>query len=61
LRIDNIDLSALADLNLRHHVPDEFEVHLRHADTSIAATGQRKSHIGFGVIPKIDITVVFLT
>ena len=55
--IDDICLAALADLDLRHDVPDELEVDLGDADI-VARAAQRDGHVGFGVAPKTDGPVV---
>ena len=59
--VDDIGLPALADLDLRDHVPDEFEVDLGNADAGSAArAGQRQGHIGLGLAAEIDRAVIDL-
>ena len=44
LRADHIGVAALADLDLRHHVPDQLEVDLGDADAGIApGAGERQA------------------
>jgi hypothetical protein len=61
LRADDIGMSALADLDLRHHVPDQLQIDLGNADTGIlAGAGQRQRHVGLGFPPEIHRPVIDL-
>ena len=61
LRADHIGAAALADLDLRHHVPDQLEVDLGDADAGVlAGAGQRQRHIGLGLAAEIDRPVIDL-
>src|SRR5438477_132279 len=53
--------NALADLNLRHHVPDQLQVDLGDAHAGIAARpGERDRHVGLGLAPEIYRPVIDL-
>ncbi len=59
--IDHIGAAALADLDLRHHVPDQLEIDLRDAHPGIAPrAGERQRHIGLGLAAEIDRPVIDL-
>ena len=61
LRSDHIGVPALADLDLRDHVPDELEVDLGDADAGIAAgAGDGERHVGLGLAPEVDRAVIDL-
>ena len=61
LRIDHVGLSALADLDLRYHVPDQLEIDLGDAHAGIAArAGERQRHVGLRLAAKIDRAVIDL-
>ena len=61
LRADHISVAVLADLDLRHDVPDQLEVHLGDADAGILArTGERQRHVGLGFPAKVDRPVIDL-
>ncbi len=61
LRADHIGVAAFADLDLRHHVPDQLEVDLGDADAGVlAGAGQRQRHVGFGLPSEIDRPVIDL-
>jgi hypothetical protein len=61
LRVDNVGVAALADLDLRNHVPDQLEIDLGHAHAGIAPRpGDGQGHIGLGLAAEIDRPVVDL-
>ena len=61
LRADDIGMAVLADLDLRHHVPDQFEIDLGDADAGVlAGAGQRQRHVGLGLAAEIDRPVIDL-
>ena len=61
LRVDHIGMTALADLDLRDHLPDQLEIDFGDAHAGIAArTGERQRHVGLGFAPEIDRAVVDL-
>ena len=61
LRADHIGVTALADLDLRHHVPDQLEIDLGDADAGIlAGAGQRQRHVGLGLPAEIHRPVIDL-
>ena len=61
LRADDIGMTALADLDLRHHVPDQLQIDLGDADAGVlAGAGQRQRHIGLGFAAEIDRPVIDL-
>ena len=50
VRVDDIGMTALADLDLGDHVPDQLEIDFGDADPSVLArAGQRQCHIGLGL------------
>ena len=62
VRIDDVGMSALADLDLRNHVPDQLEVDLRDAHAGVAArAGQCQRHVGLGFAAEIDRAVIDLS
>ena len=61
LRSDHIGVAALADLDLRDHVPDELEVDLGDADAGVAPrAGDRERHVGLGLAAEVDRAVIDL-
>ncbi len=57
--VDHIGAAVLADLDLRHHVPDQLEVDLRDAHAGVAPRpGERQRHVGFGFAAEIDRAVI---
>ena len=61
LRADHIGVAALADLDLRDHVPDELEVDLGDADAGVAPrAGDGERHVGLGLAPEVDRAVIDL-
>ena len=61
LSADDIGMSALADLDLRNHVPDQLQIDFGDADPGIlAGAGQRQRHIGLGLAAEIYRTVIDL-
>jgi len=61
LRADNIGMTVFADLDLRHHVPDQLEIDLGDADAGVlAGAGQRQRHIGLGLAAEIHRPVIDL-
>ncbi len=60
-RAHHVGVAVLADLDLRHHVPDQFQVDLGNADAGVlAGTGQRQRHIGLGLPAEIDRPIIDL-
>ena len=58
-RADHIGVAALADLDLRYHVPDQLEVDLGNADAGVlAGAGQRQRHVRLGLPAEIDRPVI---
>ena len=61
LRVDDIGMPMLADLDLRDHVPDQLEVHLGDTHARVApGAGNRERHIRLGLAPEIDWPVIYL-
>jgi len=61
LRIDDIGVTALADLDLRDHVPDQLEIDLGNAHAGIAPrAGNGQRHIRLGFAAEIDRTIIDL-
>ena len=61
LRVDDIGVSALADLDLRHHVPDQLEINLGNAHARVApGAGNGERHIRLGFAAEIDRPVIHL-
>ena len=61
LRADHIGVPALADLDLRDHVPDELEVDLGDADAGIAPRARDgERHVGLGFTAEVDRPVIDL-
>ena len=59
--VDDVGLAALADLDLRHHIPDELEIDLGDAHAVVAThAGHRDGHVGLGVAAEIDRAVIDL-
>ena len=58
-RVDDVGLSALANLDLRYDFPNKFKVHLSNDHAIIAApTGYGDRHIRFGPINEINRPVI---
>jgi len=61
LRIDDVGMTALADFDLRDHVPDELEIDFRDADTRVAPrAGDGQRHVRLGFAAEIDRPVIDL-
>ncbi len=61
LRVDDIGVAALADLDLRDHVPDELEIDFRDAHTRVAPrAGDGQRHVRLGFAAEIDRPVIDL-
>ena len=61
LRTHDIGVAALADLDLRDHVPDQLQIDLGDADAGVlAGAGQRQRHVGLGLAAEIDRSVIDL-
>ncbi len=61
LRVDHVGLPVRADLDLRHHVPDELEIDLRDAHPGVPARASHpERHIGFRLAAEIDRPIVDL-
>ena len=61
LRIHHIGMAALADFDLRDHVPDQLEIHLGHAHAGIApGAGYGERHVRLGFTAEIDRPVIDL-
>ena len=59
--VDDKGAAVDADLDLRHHVPDQLEIDLRDADAGITPrAGERDRHIGLGLAAEIDRSVIDL-
>src|SRR5437660_7302616 len=57
LRVDHIGVAALADLDLRDHVPDQLEIDLGDAHAGVAPrAGNGQRHIRLGFAAEIDPT-----
>jgi hypothetical protein len=60
-RIDDVCLAMVAHLDLRHDVPDEFEIDLSDADPSVTTVAsQCEGYVRFRFGAKIDRTVIRL-
>ena len=60
LRIDDIGMPALADLDLRDHIPDQLEIDLGDAYTGVApCSGNSERHVRLGFAAEIDRAVVY--
>ena len=54
-------MASLADLDLRHHVPDELQIYLYHCDPRlISAPGHGNGHMRLGLLAEIDRAKVHL-
>ena len=54
LPVHHEGLPGLAHLDLRHHVPDELEVHLRRGDApALPALGDGDRHVGLGLLAEV--------
>src|SRR5215467_755773 len=61
LRVDDISVAALADLDLRDHVPDQLEIDLGDAHAGVAPRpGNGKRHVRLGFAAEIDRAVIDL-
>jgi hypothetical protein len=59
--IHNVCLSLLTHLDLRHDVPDEFEVDLCDSNARVATVPRQcEGHVGFRLGAKIDRAVIGL-
>ncbi len=55
LAVDDVRLALVADLDARHHVPDELEVDVGDGDgPGVAARAHADRHVGLGLLPEID-------
>ena len=53
--IDDVGLAFVADLDARHDVPDELEIHVGHRHRSlVAARADRHRHVRLGLLAKVD-------
>ena len=60
-RVDDVCVAALAHPDLRDHLPDQLEVHLRDADAGLAPrAGERQRHVRLRLPPEVDRAVVGL-
>ena len=61
LRVDDIGVAALADLDLRDHVPDQLEIDLGDAHAGVAPRpGDGQGHVRLGFTAEIDRAVIDL-
>ena len=61
LRVDDIGMAALADLDLRDHVPDQLEIDLGDAHAGVAPrAGNGQRHVRLGFPAEIDRSVIDL-
>jgi len=61
IRIDYIGLAVFADLDLRHHLPDQLEIDLGDADAGVEpSASDRQGHVGLGLPSEIDRAVISL-
>ena len=61
LRIDHIGMTALADFDLRDHIPDQLQIDLSHTYSGVTPrSGNSESHIRLGFPAKIDRSIVDL-
>src|SRR5712691_11979270 len=61
LRVDDVGMAALADLDLRDHVPDQLEIDLGDAHAGVAPrAGDGERHVGLGFAAEIDRPVIDL-
>ena len=61
LGVYHIGIAALADLDLRDHVPNELEIDLCDADPRVASRPrQRQRHVGLGFMAEINRAVIDL-
>src|SRR5262249_13771205 len=55
LRVDDVGMAALADLDLRDHIPDELEIDFGDAHTGVApGAGNGQRHVRLGFAAEID-------
>ena len=61
LPVDHVGAAFFADLDLRHHVPNQLEVDLRDAHAGVAPrAGERQRHVRLGLAAEVDRAVVDL-
>jgi hypothetical protein len=61
LRVDDIGVPVLADLDLRDHIPNQLEIHLSNTHARVApGAGNGERHIWLGLAPEIDWPVIYL-
>ena len=61
LRVDDVGVAALADLDLGDHVPNQLEIDLGDAHASVApCSGDSQGHIRLGFAAEINRAVVDL-
>ena len=61
LRVDDIGMPMLADLDLRDHVPDQLEIHLGDTHAGVApGAGNGERHVRLGFAAEIDRPVIDL-
>ena len=61
LRVDDIGMAAIADLDLRDHVPDQLEIDLGNAHAGVApGAGNGERHVRLGFAAEIDRPVIDL-
>ena len=61
LRVDDVGVAALTDLDLRDHVPDQLEVDFGDAHAGVAPrAGYGQRHIRLGFAAEIDRAVIDL-
>ena len=61
LRVDHVGVAALADLDLRDHVPDQLEIDLGDAHAGVASrAGNGERHVRLGFAAEIDRSVIDL-
>lgn len=57
--VDHVGLSGKADLNLRHDIPDQLQVHFRDGDTGVLpGAGHSQRHVRRQLAAKIDRSVM---
>ena len=61
LRIDDIGMTALADLDLRDHIPDQLEIDLGDAYAGVAScSSDSERHVRLGFAAEIDRSIIDL-
>ena len=59
--IHHIGMASLANLDLRHHLPDELQIYLYHRDPRLgSAPGHGNGHMRLGLLAEIDRAKVHL-